>query len=141
MQEGDCVRCGKVVTRESSTERWTDQFGRDRCRASWDDDQCDVREFAEEAVDEPERPCVHAGAVPVDSLGGDHVAWLCPACDRQLDAGWQPPEPLQFIVELTVDADPGTEIPLSVPPGVTAEHYAVSETRSVIMIRGTLGGL
>lgn len=31
--------------------------------------------------------CSHPGAVPVDTLAGERVAWLCPACDRQLPAG------------------------------------------------------
>jgi len=33
-------------------------------------------------------PCAHPDAVPVESLAGTVVAWLCPACDRQLPAGW-----------------------------------------------------
>jgi hypothetical protein len=39
LEEGRCQRCGKLVTRHDGG-RWTDQYGRDRCRASWDDDQC-----------------------------------------------------------------------------------------------------
>jgi len=41
-QTGKCTRCGKQVTRGNPGERWRDQFGRDRCRASYDDDQCEV---------------------------------------------------------------------------------------------------
>jgi len=41
-QTGKCTRCGKQVTRGNPEERWHDQFGRDRCRASYDDDQCAV---------------------------------------------------------------------------------------------------
>ena len=41
-QTGKCTRCGKQVTRGNSGERWHDQYGRDRCRASYDDDQCAV---------------------------------------------------------------------------------------------------
>jgi len=41
-QTGKCTRCGKQVTRGNPRERWHDQFGRDRCRASYDDDQCAV---------------------------------------------------------------------------------------------------
>lgn len=137
-QEGECARCDKLVWRDSPEQRWTDQYGRDRCRASWDDEQCDVPEFTEEEIEEPERPCIHAGAVPVESPPGQRVAWLCPACDQQLDADWQPPEPLQFVLELTVDSEPGTELPLSAPPGAAIERYHVTETRSIIMIRGTL---
>ena len=35
--------------------------------------------------------CSHNSAVPVDTLDGERVAWLCPDCDRQLPAdraGW-----------------------------------------------------
>jgi hypothetical protein len=39
LEEGRCQRCGKLVTRQPGG-RWTDQYGRDRCRASPDDDQC-----------------------------------------------------------------------------------------------------
>ena len=134
-QEGTCVRCGKIVTRDSPEERWTDQYGRDRCRESWDDDQCDVREWTEEKSPPP--PCAHAWAVPVESLKGERVAWLCPACDQQMDAGWQPPEPLQFVVELTVESEPGGEFSLLEPPGSKVEFYPVSERSSLIMIRGT----
>jgi hypothetical protein len=31
-------------------------------------------------------PCAHWQAVPVSGVGGDVVAWLCPACDAQLPA-------------------------------------------------------
>lgn len=41
-QEGTCTRCGKEVTRCGPDDRWRDFYGRDRCRASEDDDQCDV---------------------------------------------------------------------------------------------------
>lgn len=34
-------------------------------------------------------PCRHRRAVPVDTLLGEHVAWLCPACDRRLPQGWR----------------------------------------------------
>jgi len=136
-QEGECVRCGKLVWRERPGEqRWTDQYGRDRCRADWDDGECDVREFTEEEL-EPEIRCSHAGALPVDSAG-ERVAWLCPVCDTQLDAGWQPPEPMQFIVELTVDHEPGAEIALPAAKGITAERYPVTETQSVITVRGII---
>lgn len=33
-------------------------------------------------------PCAHPDAVPVELATGEIVAWLCPACDRQLPAGW-----------------------------------------------------
>ena len=42
-QEGTCTRCGKPVSR-SPGGRWHDQFGRDRCRASFDDDECAVED-------------------------------------------------------------------------------------------------
>ena len=41
-QHGKCTRCGKPVTRSGPDNRWTDFYGRDRCRASEDDSQCDV---------------------------------------------------------------------------------------------------
>ena len=47
----------------------------------------------------------HADAMPVESVTGETVAWLCPACDQQLDADWEPPSP----------ADPG---PIEVGPAV-----------------------
>jgi hypothetical protein len=36
--------------------------------------------------------CPHVSAVPVDSLEGKRVAWLCPDCDGQLPAEWKPPQ-------------------------------------------------
>ena len=33
-------------------------------------------------------PCAHPAAVPVETLAGELVAWLCPACDLRLPAGW-----------------------------------------------------
>ena len=33
-------------------------------------------------------PCSHPGAVPVETLTGELVAWLCPDCDVRLPAGW-----------------------------------------------------
>ena len=33
-------------------------------------------------------PCAHPGAVPVESVTGETVAWLCPGCDVQLPAAW-----------------------------------------------------
>jgi|SRR5581483_3603578 len=51
LQEGTCVRCGKLVSRKSPAQRWNDQFGRDRCRESWKDDQCDVRRFTERELE------------------------------------------------------------------------------------------
>jgi hypothetical protein len=35
--------------------------------------------------------CQHAGAVPVDLVTGERVAWLCPDCGTQLDAGFRSP--------------------------------------------------
>jgi hypothetical protein len=43
-EEGICTRCGKTVTRKSG-ERWHDQFGRDRCRADFNDGECNVIEW------------------------------------------------------------------------------------------------
>jgi hypothetical protein len=40
---------------------------------------------ARQAVAGP-APCAHWQAVPVPGVGGDVVAWLCPACDAQLPA-------------------------------------------------------
>jgi Sec-independent protein translocase protein TatA len=34
-------------------------------------------------------PCAHWQAVPVPGVGGDVVAWLCPACDTQLPANFR----------------------------------------------------
>lgn len=36
-------------------------------------------------------PTHHANAVPVQGLGGERVATLCPGCDRQLPADWKTP--------------------------------------------------
>lgn len=37
-------------------------------------------------------PCVHPGAVPVDTLWtGERVAYLCPECDAQLPSNWGDP--------------------------------------------------
>ena len=36
-------------------------------------------------------PCAHGEAVPVETLDGETVAWLCPACDEQLPADWVSP--------------------------------------------------
>lgn len=36
-------------------------------------------------------PCAHAEAVPVETLDGETVAWLCPGCDEQLPAEWVSP--------------------------------------------------
>jgi hypothetical protein len=33
-------------------------------------------------------PCAHEQAVPVPAIGGNVVAWLCPACDAQLPANF-----------------------------------------------------
>lgn len=33
-------------------------------------------------------PCAHWQAMPVPGIGGDVVAWLCPACDAQLPANF-----------------------------------------------------
>jgi hypothetical protein len=37
--------------------------------------------------------CAHASAVPVESVTGETVAWLCPDCDQQLDTDPEPPPP------------------------------------------------
>ena len=37
--------------------------------------------------------CLHSGAVPVEDLGGERVATLCPDCNKQLPAEWQPEPP------------------------------------------------
>jgi hypothetical protein len=34
----------------------------------------------------PPLDCLHGGAVPVDTVKGERVAWLCPDCDAQLPA-------------------------------------------------------
>ena len=44
---GTCTRCGTEATRSAQSRwRWTDGFGRDRCRASPDDCMCEVSEYA-----------------------------------------------------------------------------------------------
>lgn len=35
-------------------------------------------------------PCAHPEPVPVETLDGELVAWLCPGCDEQLPAAWKP---------------------------------------------------
>ena len=37
-------------------------------------------------------PCRHPAAIPVESVYGEIVAHLCPACDEQLDGDWKPPQ-------------------------------------------------
>ena len=39
--------------------------------------------------------CQHASAVPVESVAGERVSWLCPDCDAQLDADWRKPLSMQ----------------------------------------------
>jgi len=34
--------------------------------------------------------CMHTQASPVETLARETVAWLCPDCDEQLPANWQP---------------------------------------------------
>lgn len=41
-----------------------------------------------------ENLCPHKNAVPVDLVNGERVAWLCPDCDEQLSAGFEPPVPV-----------------------------------------------
>jgi hypothetical protein len=36
-------------------------------------------------------PCRHRNVVPVESVLGDVIAKLCPDCDEQLEAGFEPP--------------------------------------------------
>ena len=54
IDEGTCARCGKEVTRRRG-ERWHDQYGRDRCRADYDDGEYDVREFRSRKVKKSQR--------------------------------------------------------------------------------------
>lgn len=35
--------------------------------------------------------CAHPEAVPVETLGGELVAWLCPGCDERLPPEWVSP--------------------------------------------------
>lgn len=44
-------------------------------------------------------PTGHANAVPVEDLGGERVASLCPDCDRQLPAEWRTPAERREAVE------------------------------------------
>lgn len=34
--------------------------------------------------------CLHAEPVTVESVLGEHVAWLCPDCDTQFPPEWRP---------------------------------------------------
>jgi len=71
LQEGTCVRCGKLVSRESPAQRWTDQFGRDRCRESWEDDQCDVRRFTERELEPVMVPATATGYLYYQDEAGE----------------------------------------------------------------------
>ncbi len=53
IQEGRCIRCGQAVTRETGG-CWSDFFGRSRCRADYDDGECDVREWSSRQVKLPD---------------------------------------------------------------------------------------
>jgi hypothetical protein len=63
-------------------------------------------------------PCAHPGAVPVESLDGEVVAWLCPApdCGRQLPAGWLPAGGERAAVRFR-----GAMARLTTAPGVCAD--------------------
>jgi hypothetical protein len=70
--------------------QWRQEFERSRGRAPvvLPDSMSGVSmELAGERLSAAFGPCAHVGAVPVES-DGELVAWLCPACDRQLSAGW-----------------------------------------------------
>lgn len=41
----------------------------------------------------PVTSCVHLEPVPVETLDGELVAWLCPECDEALPANWHPLPP------------------------------------------------
>jgi hypothetical protein len=81
--EGTCARCGKLVTREPG-ERWTDQYGRDRCRADWDDGECDVRTWS--VREERRRPVAVPPMAIVTLFGLDADGQPVIVSDRRVPA-------------------------------------------------------
>lgn len=49
----------------------------------------EVSTFGRRGEQYVEGPCRHPRAVPVESVLGELVAWLCPGCDEQLPAEWR----------------------------------------------------
>lgn len=57
--------------------------------ADRDRELIEVTTLGQRGVQYVEGPCRHSAAVPVESVLGELVAWLCPGCDEQLPAEWR----------------------------------------------------
>lgn len=66
---------------DASVPKWRHPLFRDR-------DLIEVTTLGQRGAQYIEGPCRHPAALPVESVLGELVAWLCPACDQQLDAEW-----------------------------------------------------
>jgi hypothetical protein len=128
IEQGDCVRCRYPVTRRDGG-RWTDKFGRDRCRASWSDGQCDVREPAR--VCEDLRVCESNCATWPCSrrFDPDHLS------DHEtIVAAWgaeQALKPLREIVPQDYEADDEHTVDAAVLRAVHALLYPEDQTHAV----------
>lgn len=49
----------------------------------------EVPEIGKPGTDYVRGQCRHLEPMPVESVLGEHVAWLCLECDQQLPAGWR----------------------------------------------------
>jgi hypothetical protein len=96
-QEGTCVRCGKLVWRDSPGQRWTDQYGRNRCRASWDDDQCDVQAFTEQEQEPRMVPALAMVCLMYRDENGNVQVMESPAVPEGTAMEATLPEPLTVI--------------------------------------------
>jgi hypothetical protein len=67
---------------EAVVPAWRHPLFRDR-------DLIEVTTLGQRGAQYVEGPCRHSAAVPVESVLGELVAWLCPVCDAQLDAEWR----------------------------------------------------
>jgi hypothetical protein len=91
---------------------------------------------AQVAVKTTGPPCIHADAVPVESVTGETVAWLCPACDRQLDAEWKPGWP-SGSVQIAVSNSPGAQVNVGNGNSIT---WTVAGDRQPLAMTGGAGG-
>ena len=96
LDEGTCQRCGKTVTREPG-DRWHDFYGRDRCRADWEDGQCDVREWHQIQI--PQSPPLQMSTVTL--FGRDTAGQPVVLLEQRIPAGMTYTEELPAPVEVT----------------------------------------
>ena len=109
LDEGTCQRCGKTVTRRPGS-RWTDFYGRDRCRLEPGDGECDVREWHQ--IQLPQSPPLQLATVTLfgRNAAGQPVVLL----EQQVPAGMSYAEELVTPLEvtgwsITADAAPSQE--------------------------------